>query len=60
VLTIKIYYWLFLGVFAAALIVWRGLRSHQSSETAGDKRKEIRRIEAEYGFPERDPNRRND
>ena len=57
-LTIKIYCWLFLGVSAAALVVWRGLRS--PSETAGDKRKEIRRIEVEYGFPERDPNRRSD
>jgi hypothetical protein len=59
-LTIEIYCWLVLGAFAAALVVWRILRPSRSNETAGEKRKEIRRIQIEYGPSEHDPNRQND
>jgi hypothetical protein len=59
-LAIEIYCWLVLGVFAAVLVVWRILRPSRYNETAGEKRKEIRRIQVEYGPSERDPNRQND
>ena len=52
--------WLLFALLLAFLLLWLIFRTPRSLETVREKRREIRRIEIEYGHSEDDPNRKRD
>jgi hypothetical protein len=49
-----------LGMLFGIWLVWASVRPGEPHETAHEKRRELRRIEHEYGHDRSDPNRKRD